>query len=267
MPGYRGIKKILDGFRPDLVHIATPFGLGLCGLRYARAGKLPAVTSCHTNFDVYLRYYRLAALHQPLWKFLTWFHRQYDLTLCPSQATRDKLAARGIKNLRFWVRGVDSDLFTPQNRSDIIARDYGVAGKMVLLYVYVGRVAAEKNLDVLLEAFDLLDADYPGGLHLFIVGDGPMMQRVRAWARPGITCTGYLTGQPLRAMYASSDIFVFPSMSETFGNVVLEAMASGLPVVAPFSEGLKDNLINGVNSLVCAPHDPVGFAADVEQAP
>ncbi|MEW6726829.1 MAG: glycosyltransferase [Bacillota bacterium] len=143
LPGYRGIKKILDGFRPDLVHIATPFGLGLCGLRYARAGKLPAVTSCHTNFDVYLRYYRLAALHQPLWKFLTWFHRQYDLTLCLSQATRDKLAARGIKNLRFWVRGVDSDLFTPQNRSDIIARDYGVAGKMVLLYV--GRVAAEKT--------------------------------------------------------------------------------------------------------------------------
>jgi glycosyltransferase involved in cell wall biosynthesis len=224
------VRADLRAFQPTLVHAATEFGVGLAGRRAARALDVPFVSSYHTSFTAYAKFYRLGALARPGWSFLRWFHNGGLRTFCPTQAIVDEVAAEGFRNTTVWSRGVDVTRFSPDFRSATLRERIGASAD-TLVVAYVGRLAAEKGLDVGLEGVRLADAARPGRLRFVAVGDGPFSDEVHRLAPPGSWLSGPLHGNALSEAYASADVFVFPSTTDTFGNVMLEAMASGLPVI------------------------------------
>jgi glycosyltransferase involved in cell wall biosynthesis len=222
---------LLQQFRPSLVHLATPFGVGLSGRRAARTLGLPLVTSYHTHFTAYLRHYRLQALDTISWPSLRWFHNGGRQTYAPTSIVARELTARGFHGVRVWGRGIDTARFSPAHRSEALRASIGCAPDCCLVS-YVGRLAPEKGIDVAMEAMAPLLAADPERLRFLVVGDGPAEQRLRADAPPGVVFLGRREGAALAEAYASADVFLFPSTTETFGNVVLEAMASGLAVIS-----------------------------------
>jgi glycosyltransferase involved in cell wall biosynthesis len=228
-PGWRAVARVLKEWKPDLMHVATPFGVGLAGRAAARRLGIPLVSSYHTSFSQYAAYYGLRALAAPGWAFLRWFHNGTSLTLCPTQAIRDELIAHRFLNVGLWTRGIDTKLFNPEWRSDSLRASWG-AGDDTTVIAYVGRLAAEKGLDVALSAMQTIIAER-NDVVFVIAGDGPYAAQCRQNAPKHTVFTGQITGRTLSETYASSDVFLFPSTTETFGNVALEAMASGLVVV------------------------------------
>lgn len=221
----------LRGWSPTLVHAATPFGVGLAARAAAKALGIRFVTSYHTSLSAYAKFYRLGALAEPGWKFLRWFHNSGDLTFVPSRPVADELAGRGFSALRLWGRGVDCVRFSPRHRSLELRRQLGFRDEEVVA-LYVGRIAREKGLADLLEAMQHRAAAPAPAVRYLIVGDGPYEADMRARAPNDVVFMGRREGAELAALFASSDIFVFPSMTDTFGNVLLEAMASALAIVA-----------------------------------
>jgi len=262
-PNYFKIKKELDQYQPDLIHLVTPFSMGLCGLRYARKSNTPLVASYHTNFTHYLDYYNLEFLEDFFWKFFRWVHGFSQLNLCPSQVTKEKLAEQGIANLEIWGRGVNTDRFNPSFYEQVVKKKYGLEDKLILLYV--GRLAREKNLELLVESLKELNSIYQEKIELVITGDGPLREQLEADSPANVTFTGYLSGEELSQIYATADIFTFPSVTETYGNVVLEAMASGLPVVGILKGGVKENLVDGYNGLACQQNSKEEFKRQLEK--
>lgn len=258
LPRYFYIRRIMDEFKPDIIHLATEYTVGLIGLKYAlsRGGLLSA--SYHTNIPEYLGYYNMPTLEGIAWKYLLWFHSYMHINMCPSEATAQLLNKRGMGNLQVMGRGIDEEGFSPLMRSEEIRQAWNIPGESALL-LYVGRLAAEKELDVLLEAIKFL-GDRP--FRLMIVGDGPLRSELEKLRDEKVILTGYKTGEELRRIYASADIFAFPSSTETYGNVILEAMASGLPVVGPRAGGVQENIIEGYNGIYFTPHN----AADMARA-
>ena len=230
-PGRRRAMAELVRFRPTLVHAATQLGVGLAGRAAAHALRIPIVSSYHTNLTAYALHYRLGALVEPGWRFLRWFHAGTLRTYCPTRAIADELAGRGFTRLAVWGRGVDTSRFSPEHRSAAFRERHGV-GAGELLVAYVGRIAAEKKLDVALDAVRQLGPPERSRIRFALVGEGPYEAALRERAPAGTIFTGRLEGKALAAAYASADLFVFPSTTDTFGNVLVEAMASGLPVVA-----------------------------------
>lgn len=251
LPYYPKIRKILDEFKPDLLHLVTEFSMGLCGLKYASEQSLPVVASYTTNFSRYMAYYKLGFLEKITWRYLRWFHNQCHLNYCPSQTVKDELEIEGFRDIAIWGRGIDTEFFSPDKKSDILKR---IAPDKSLFYLYVGRLAPEKDLDVLFNAWQIVSKGVPEA-HLVITGDGPLANELKQKYGAGVTFTGYRHGEDLAAVYASGDVFVFPSTTETFGNVVLEAMAAGLPVVAAAAGGVKNLLVDGDNGIVCGPRN------------
>lgn len=247
LPDINKMKSIIKEFNPDLIHVVTPFSIGLCGLKIAKDLNIPLVSSYHTNFSEYLEYYNLKFVDHLLWKYIRWFHNHSIINYCPSMDTKQKLLEHGIKNIEIWGRGIDTELYNPSYRNNNIRDVYGIKEKTILLYV--GRLAREKDLDTLAHAFSVLSHRHNNNIHLIIAGSGPYEDRLRSIIKRSVTFTGYIKAKKLAEIYASSDIFVFPSVTETYGNVILEAMASGLPVVASMSGGISENLINGYNGL------------------
>ncbi|NMC27990.1 MAG: glycosyltransferase family 1 protein [Syntrophomonadaceae bacterium] len=245
-PNQARIRRDLDEFQPDLIYLATQLSIGAAGLKYARYRNLPVVTTYHTNFPQYLGYYRWGFMQKPVWKYLQWFHSFSSLNFCPSLATLEELLLHGIGNVRINSNGIDCDLFTPAKRSESLHRKFAPQNQILLLYV--GRVAPEKGLETLMQAVKLLNR---AGLkfRLLIVGDGPARQALQDMAMANVVFCGYKSGRELQAIYASADIFVFPSATETFGNVVLEAMASGLPSVVANRGGATELLRDQHNGL------------------
>lgn len=252
LPNYGEIAKKLKQFQPDLIHLVTPFVIGLCGLKYAKDQQIPLVASYHTNIPQYLKYYNSRLFNRILWHFLRWVHNQCQVNYCPSQDTLKLLNNRGIRHLEIWDRGIDCTEFNPRYRNEQL-RNHLAKGKETLL-LYVGRLAQEKDLDILMKAMQRLRWQ-TDNVQLVLVGDGPMAPSLKKNAPDNVTFTGYKHGRELAEIYASGDIFVFPSTTETFGNVVLEAMASGLPVIAALAGGVKENLINDYNGLGCKPRN------------
>lgn len=235
------VERTLADFMPDLVHIATEGTLGRAALLAARRLCLPTVSSYHTNFAQYLQNYHAGFLAPLCWRYLRWFHNSTLATFCPSPSTQCLLEDQGFSNVKIWSRGVDSHRFDPGKRDDELRRSLGV-GPDDILATYVGRIASEKNLEMLLQAWRGLP-DHDNRFLLFI-GDGPLRERLEAESDAHVMFIGYRFGEELARLYASSDLFVFPSLSETFGNVILEAMASGLPVVGFKVQGPKDIINN-----------------------
>jgi glycosyltransferase involved in cell wall biosynthesis len=229
-PSLGPVLTAFDAFRPTLVHLATEFGVGWAGRRAAMRRGIPIVSSYHTNFTAYAKHYGLGVFAAPGWHFLRWFHSAASRTYCPTQSVADDLAAHGFGRCSLWSRGVDTRLFSPTHRSPDVRADAASSGD-TLLALYVGRLAAEKGLDVAIEAVRLAEEQRPSRIRMLVVGDGPAEAQARATAPTCVHFAGRLQGQPLHSAYASGDVFLFPSTTDTFGNVMLEAMASGLPVI------------------------------------
>mgnify|MGYP001822105390 CR=1 FL=1 len=253
--------QVLQAFAPDLVHLVTEALIGMAGRSWARTAGLPVVTSYCTNFPEYLAGYNLGLLERPVWSHLRRFHDEAVMSFCPSDATRRELLDRGFHDrFRIWGRGVDSELFHPTRRSEELRRALAPDADVVLMYV--GRVAPEKRLDLLLDAFPELEARTSCRLALVLVGDGPARSELEARAPAGVVFAGYQRGEELAAHFASGDVFLFPSDTETFGQVVTEAMASGLPVVAPRRGGVLDTVRPGKTGALFTP----GSVADLVEA-
>jgi glycosyltransferase involved in cell wall biosynthesis len=249
------ITEQLTAFRPDVVHLLNPLavvGAGMAGLNQAQVLGIPTVASFHTDIAGFAEQWGLGFLDEAIWALLRWTYNRADLTLAPSFATLYELERRGFEHLDVWTRGVDSARFHPAHFSKEWRWRLSDGNPDAPLLLYVGRTSTEKRIDWLRPLMDALP-----GARLAIVGDGPARDDLeRLFAGTATVFTGYLHGGDLACAYASADVFVFPSHKETLGNVVLEAMASGLPVVAAGSGGPLDLVADGKNGLLFEPTDP-----------
>ncbi|MDR9469029.1 glycosyltransferase family 1 protein [Marinospirillum sp.] len=254
LPGYASLKfgwklpeRVKKHWRlnpPDIFYIATEGPLGLSALRYARKRGIPAVTGFHTNFDQYLAHYRLGWLQKSLQLYLRRFHNASTLTLTPSRQQRQELLNQNFQRVELLGRGVDTQLFRPDRRSANFRRKMGIDDEQ-LLVGYVGRLAGEKNLPLLLKAFAAIRLQKPSA-RLLLVGNGPWEEEVQRRC-PDALLVGCQEGEALANYYANMDLFLFPSRTETYGNVVAEAMASGLPVVAYDRAAAQELIHTGKN--------------------
>lgn len=258
LPSARRIAADIDAFRPDIIHLATEFAMGRAGLVQARRLGLPVVASAHTDYEAYAARYGLAWAVPAGWRYLRWFYDQAETVLAPSSIYERHLNRRGIHHTGIWSRGVDTDRFSPAYRNEELRASWG-AGPDTPVVIHVGRLAVEKNIPVLLEAWRSL-APVRGDARLVLTGQGPVAGQIRELADASVILTGTLTGRELSAAYASADVFAMPSTTETFGNVLLEAMASGLPSVVARAGGVLDFAEHPVNALLVAPDDAIDFA-------
>jgi glycosyltransferase involved in cell wall biosynthesis len=268
LPGYPGLQwgqssmhKLLRRWtrqRPDVLYIATEGPLGLSALRAARRLGISVVSGFHTNFQQYSNQYGLSLLSRMVTQYLRWFHNRSTLTLVPSASQRLELERRHFERLGMLSRGVDSQLFHPIKRDNALREGWGLANDDIAV-LHVGRLAQEKNLGLLKRCFDALRATYPQRrMRLIIVGDGPQRLLLERELPDAVFC-GTQRGEELARHYASGDLFLFPSLTETFGNVVLEAMASGLGVVAYDQAAATQHIRHGYNGVLAMPGDEDAF--------
>lgn len=257
------VAEALDRFQPDLVHVVNPAVLGLGGIWLAKTKGYPLVASYHTHLPKYLEHYGMGMLEPLLWELLKAAHNQARLNLCTSTAMVQELSAKGIQHTDLWQRGVDTELFRPELRSEAMRQrllgGHSDTGKLLL---YIGRLSAEKQIERIRPVLEAMpDA------RLALVGDGPHRARLEEhFAGLPVHFVGYLAGEELAAAYASGDAFVFPSSTETLGLVLLEAMAAGCPVVGANRGGIPDIVTDGENGCLYEPEGPDGGAASLTAA-
>ncbi len=243
------IRDRLAAFRPHLVHITAPDLLCLGARRQAQAWGLPVLATYHTRFDSYFSHYGLGFLHGSWQRYARSFYGACDRVLAPSASMAELLTSEGIApQIGVWGRGVDSDAFSPALRSPEWRRSIGLGDKDIAI-LFTGRLVREKGLDPYIETLQRLTDRRGNKVRAVIVGDGPERKRMESALPTGIF-TGFLTGKALARAYASADIFFNPSRSETFGNVTLEAMASGLPGVCADATGSRDLIDHGKNGFL-----------------
>jgi glycosyltransferase involved in cell wall biosynthesis len=254
------VRRLIQRFKPDLIHCETEFTIGRMGQRAAAAAGLPIVSTYHTDFGRYAEAYGAPWLRRAVTSYLRRFHRRSLRVYTPSSVTRRELLDLDLADVEVWGRGVDTAVFHPGRRSQTLRAELGMGSRFTFLYV--GRLAAEKRVDFVLEAFRQASLTVPWGvMHLIIAGTGPCEAELRAAAPPGVTFLGFLDRQTrLPDLYANCDAFVFASLTETLGLVVLEAMASGLPVIAAPAGGVQDHLRDAVNGLTYEADDPAAMA-------
>ncbi len=235
MAGRSGLNfsQALDEFQPDVVHIVTEGPLGLASLHIAKSKNIPVSSGFHSAFQDFSRFFDLAFLLKPIQHYLKWFHNNTSLTCVPSSHTEKSLRQFGVQGPLVVVgRGVDVEYFSPDFRSTQLRASWG-ASENTRVMLYVGRLSPEKEVNLIINAYQRMPKNTEQPVKLVIVGDGPDRERLEALNTQGdIIFTGSLSGTALAQAYASADVFAFASQVETFGNVVLEAMASGLPVIA-----------------------------------
>jgi glycosyltransferase involved in cell wall biosynthesis len=257
-PRQRDIVDDLEAFRPDIVHVATEFSLGIAGVKAARQLDLPIIASAHTDYDQYAARYGVTWALRAGWHYLRWFYGQAQRVLCPSRIYEEALHRHGVLHTGLWSRGVDPLVFAPRFRSQAYRAAIG-AGPGDLVVTYIGRIAREKNLGLLLEAWESL-APERGGAQLVLVGRGPLEDDIRRRDLPGVHVTGLLQGEALSTAYASADVFAFPSPTETFGNSLLEAMGSGLPPIVAAGGGVLEFAEHGRNAWLVEPDSASAIA-------
>lgn len=244
--------------RPDVVYVAIETPLGFSGASAAISLGIPVIGGFHTNFREYLHKYGADWVGRKVWAYQKWFHERLHRTLVPSPDARNKLVAAGFTKVDVLGRGVDTVLFDPVRRSDSLREKWGVSAESPVV-VIVGRISSEKNIELALQAYSRMKEQCPGTLCL-VVGDGPFRSRLEREHRE-VRFTGYLTGERLAECCASADIMLFPSETETFGNVLLEGMASGLAVVAYDYAAASWHCRNGENGMVVPKGDGDAFIA------
>lgn len=245
-PSHWGVGRALKRFRPDLIHAANPFILGVGGMYYAWRFRLPLVASYHTNVAAYARYYKLHRMANLARWYTKHLHNRAAINLCTSEATRRYLVSEGIKHVRLWPQGVDSRRFRPDKASDVWRRRISDDNPEDKILLYVGRLAPEKGIETLKAVL----REVPG-TRLAIVGDGPSREDLEGvYAGTPTVFTGLLQGDDLAAAYASADAFAFPSTTDTLGMAMLEALSSGLPVLASRAGGSHEIVSQGETGLL-----------------
>lgn len=251
------VNAFLEAFRPDLVHVATEGPLGTMGRNWAVRRRVPLATSYHTHFPQYVRHYGLGLLEPLAWRWLVWFHRPARLTHTPGAEARDALRQHGITHAVIWGQGVDSRQFHPGRRNPARRRALGVRDDQVMV-LHVGRLAPEKNVHMLARAWNAARPVLGDRAILVIAGEGPEDRALRA-SLPDARSVGFLDRGSLAELYASADLCVLPSKTETCGLVALEAMAAGLPVVAAEAGGFRESVRTGRNGVLVPPDDADAF--------
>ncbi len=251
IPRLRVWRRVKE-FQPDLIHVVNPIFLGPFGLFYARRLRVPTVASFHTDVARYAEYYGVGMFAPLLWTYMRSVHNQADVNLCPSSFVHGDLRRHGFKRVRWWKRGIDTDLFTPGPRDEEMRGRLTNGNPEDFLLVNVGRQSPEKNLK------ELRDSLFTqSGLRLALIGGGPIHdQLMEHYQGTPTVFPGYLRGEELVAAYRAADAFIFPSTTETFGLVALEAMACRVPVIAARSGGVLDTVVDGVNGLLFDPDQP-----------
>lgn len=256
LPAKSRLIQLWKNARPDLVHVATEGPLGWSAVAAARYLKLPVTSDFHTNFDHYSQHYGMGWLRRPLATYLRQFHNRTAATFVPTARMAQDLTQAGYHNLHVLARGVDNALYHPGRRDLALRQAWGIP-EQGLAVLHVGRLAPEKNFPLLQRAFAAIEQQHPGA-RLILVGDGPLASSLQR-DHPEYRFCGIRIGQDLAQHYASADMFLFPSLTETFGNVTLEAMASGLPVVAYRHAAAAEIIQSGVNGLLANPEDEADF--------
>ncbi len=239
-------------FDPDIIHAVNPFVLGAFGIWAARRLDKPLLASFHTDLARYAEHFNMGYSVPALWAYMRGLHNQADVNLCPSTAVRDELREHGFRRVRWWKRGIDTDLFTPGPADPAMRARLSGDHPDDFLIVNVGRQSPEKGL------FGLRDAIFPqDGVRLALIGGGPAHEKLMDhFAGTPTVFPGYLRGDDLVNAYRAADAFIFPSTTETFGLVALEAMACRVPVIAARSGGVLDTVVDGYNGLYFDPEQP-----------
>jgi glycosyltransferase involved in cell wall biosynthesis len=258
LPAGRSLRRLWENDRPDVVHAVTEGPLGWSALSQARALKLPITSSYHTHFDGYSKHYGAGIIGPMIGAVLRRFHRRTLSTMAPTRVLVDSLSRAKVPGARLLGRGVDVALFQPGRRSEALRQSWGARDED-LVVLNVGRLAAEKNLKLAARAFEAILAKHPSAKMVW-VGDGPSRAPL-AKQFPEHVFTGAKRGEELAMHYASADIFLFPSLTETYGNVVPEAMASGLAVVSYHDAAAAELISSGSNGLTVPAGDEAAFVA------
>ncbi len=251
LPG-PAVSEALEDFRPDLIHVVNPAVLGLGGIWLAKTNNIPLIASYHTHLPKYLEHYGMGMLEPLLWELLKAAHNQALLNLCTSTAMVNELESKGIQRTALWQRGVDTNIFKPEYRNQNMRKK--LLGKFPdtgSLLIYVGRLSAEKQIERIKPVLEQIPE-----ASLALVGDGPHRNQLeKIFENTKTNFIGYLSGEELASAYASGDIFLFPSSTETLGLVLLEAMAAGCPVIGANKGGIPDIISDGINGCLYDPDE------------
>lgn len=260
-PFGRAVWREVEAWKPDLVHVVSPTPLASRAQKWAQKRGIPVVSSFHTHFVSYFRYYGAPWAEGFGWRMLKRFYDRCERVYVPTHAIIRELAEHGIANTELWSRGIDLARFSPEHRSDALRAEAG-AGPDTPILLMVSRLVKEKDMADLVEMERIL-RDRGNTHRLVLVGDGPMRGELQA-ALPHAHFAGHQTGEALARWYASGDVFVFPSTTETFGNVVLEAQASGMPAVVVDRGGPPDLVQPGETGFIARGNDPADLAEKCE---
>ena len=256
LPAKNRLTALWGKKRPDIVHVVTEGPLGWSAVAAARKLRLPVTSSFHTNFQSYSQHYGIGLLKSPIESYLRKMHNRTQATMVPTRAMVQEQQTRGYHNVTLLSRGVATDQFNPGHRSNALRAQWGVQGDD-LVVLLVGRLAKEKNVGLVVSAYRAIQARTPRA-KLVLVGDGPLRKALEE-ACPEAQFSGNRKGAELSAHYASADLFLFASVTETFGNVVTEAMASGLAVVSYDRAAAKEMIVSGENGLLVPTGDDIAF--------
>lgn len=256
LPAQKVLTRLWNQYKPDVVHIATEGPLGWSALKTAQKLDIPISTDFRTNFHTYSTHYGVGWSGGIIMAYLRRFHNAANSTMVPTSQLKQELTQAGFEKLHLVQRGVDTHVFSPKKRSNALRAAWG-ATKSTTVAICVSRLAAEKNLHMVISAFQAIKFKKPDAKLVF-VGDGPILQQLKIDA-PDAIFAGFRTGEDLATHYASADLFLFASLSETFGNVTIEAMASGLPIVA-FNHAAAGEIIEShVNGILAKSNDEASF--------
>lgn len=256
VPGIKHFENYLNSFSPDIIHINSPCSLGCAAIKYGRKYNIPVVATYHTHFPSYAKYYKINTLEMFGWNYLRSLYNKCERVYVPSIPVMDELKKHQFKTVTFLPHGVDTEMFNPIYNSKEWKKKLGIEGKQALLFA--GRLVWEKDLKVLAETYKIINSQRNDAVFV-LAGDGPIRKELEQ-LMPEAVFLGYQSGADLSTAYASSDIFVFPSTTETFGNVTVEAMASGLPPVCAKEGGAYGIIQAGVTGLLAEPRNPKDLA-------
>lgn len=250
IPG-KGTARAIENFRPNIIHVANPFMAGLRGIAYARWLEIPLLMSFHTHVMNMAKFYDLGFLENPLWALHRYFYQKADFRVATSKRIQQELIDHRFGETGLWRRGVNPEVFSPKHYDPEVRRKFVGDDENKILLLFVGRLAPEKQIEQIKAVLDAVP-----NTHLLIIGDGPYRETLEEVYRgSAVTFAGYLSGQDLSAAYCAADVFVFPSAIETFGLVVAEAMAAGLPVVTTRVGGIPEIITHGENGFIFEPND------------